>query len=191
MKPTTQWLIGGAVAILALMLNLSAVLAQGGTATPTLPPTTTPVFVFNVPIQLPTGFLPPEKTVVPITIVPYATLNMQPGNLVREIQNGQKTAYNIMGPDAVKVMNFLLTILLGFYGGFALIKLLKRGQSFGVKFMEGDLFRQSPLTDQTSQLLKSNDAEVKAMERLAKAFERNNRVPFPKGYRDRYTHYKR
>jgi hypothetical protein len=139
------------VSLIALVLLLVAllvlpaaqpVLAQPPTPTNTPVPSATPIWLFGVPITLPTSWPGVPRTPIPIHYTPAPNLNplgldIDSGDIVLETVNMKTAIFDVMGVTG-QVLNFIITLALVFWGSFALIGIFRKTQRMVVAIRSGE-----------------------------------------------------
>jgi hypothetical protein len=131
-----------AVLIVAAVLIVVALLALPGAGSVVAQvPTATPIWLFGVPIILPTTWPGTAKTAIPISYTPAPNLNplgldIDSGEVVLETVNMKRALFDVMGVTG-NFFNFVLTLALVLWAAFALIGIFKKTKRMIVAFRTG------------------------------------------------------
>lgn len=127
------------IAAIVIILGLLALPGMGQVVAQE--PTATPIWLFGVPIILPTTWPGTAKTPIPISYTPAPNLNplgleIDSGEVVLETVNMRRALFDVMGVTG-SFLNFVLTLALVLWAAFALIGIFRKTKRMIVAIRTG------------------------------------------------------
>jgi len=131
-----RYLLFAVVLVMLFCFSAGPAQAQSPTPTPTPLPTQTPVFLYGHQILLPTAWMPPELTRIPVPYTPAPDLNpmglnITGGRIIAETSNMNRALFDVMGVTG-QVLNFIIIAALLLWALFAFLGVIRRAKRIQV-----------------------------------------------------------